>query len=207
VKTILRLSWPALALLLTACASSSYIQNANNIAAWQQQSAQLQAIQQWQLSGKISIRSGQDVYIADLFWQQQSAELKLRLVAPFSQAVTQFSGNTENGYQVLTEQGETYHVDSPESATENAFGVSLPFSELKSWIKGLPDSHSSVWQARFNDDNRLQSFEQNGWQVSILKYKQVGAQALPAKLFLSRINHELTDNKVDIRIILRRWVL
>lgn len=207
IKTF-RLTGLALAvLLLAACSASSYKHKAKNIALWEQRSQQLAAIQQWHLSGKISIRSGDDVYIADLFWQQKPGDLTLRLVAPFSQGVTQFSGSEENGYQVLTEQGETFDVDSPESASENAFGVSLPFSELKSWIKGLPDSHSIVWKARFNDDNRLQSFEQSGWQVKMLKYKKVGDQVLPGKLFLSRLNQELTDNKVDIRLILRRWVL
>jgi len=208
VKKPIRLSTLALTLLLLAgCSGTSYIKKAKNIASWKQTISQLQALQQWQLSGKISIRSADDIYTADLFWQQKAGDLTLRLIAPFSQGATQFSGNEEKGYQVLTDQGELYAVDSPESATENAFGVSLPFSELRSWIKGLPVPDLPVWRARFNDDNRLQSFEQSGWQVKILNYTKVADQVLPAKLFLSRLNQELTDNKVEIRLILRRWVL
>ncbi|MCK5334751.1 MAG: hypothetical protein KAQ67_01245, partial [Gammaproteobacteria bacterium] len=121
--------------------------------------------------------------------------------------VTEFKGSDEKGYQVLTGQGELIDVDSPESVTEHAFGVTLPFSELKSWVKGVPDRESPVWQARFNDDNRLENFQQSGWQVKILKYKKVGNKMLPSKLFLSRLNDDFTENKVDVRLILRRWML
>lgn len=167
----------------------------------------MESIQQWDIQGKISIRSGDELYTADLYWQQQNNDLNMRLVAPFSQGVTQFSGNDKNGYLVLTGQGESIDVDSPESVTEHAFGVALPFSELKYWVRGLPERDVTVWQARFNEDDRLQSFQQSGWLVKILKYRKVGNKVLPAKLFLSRINDELTDNKVDIRLILRRWKL
>ncbi|MCK4708305.1 MAG: outer membrane lipoprotein LolB, partial [Gammaproteobacteria bacterium] len=169
--------------------------------------AQLEAIVQWDIQGKISIRSGEDLFTADLYWQQQKDDLSMRLVAPFSQGVTQFTGNDNKGYQVLTDQGELIDVDSPESVTEHAFGVSLPFSELKSWIKGVPDRDLPVWQASFNEENRLQKFQQSGWEIKILKYRKVGNKMLPAKLFLSRLNGDLTENKVDVRLILRRWVL
>jgi len=194
-------------LSLMACSNSSYIQKAKNIESWQQSRDQLASLQQWEIRGKISIRSASELYTADLFWQQNGADLKLRLAAPFSQAVTDFSGNDEDGYLVLTEQGEQVKVDSPETITEHAFGLSLPFSELKSWIKGVPDSGARVWRAHFNDDNRLQFFEQRGWEVKILKYKQVGEYTLPSKVFLSRLNENQSDKRVDIRLILNRWVL
>lgn len=194
-------------LTLAACSNSTYIQKAKNIESWKQVRAQLELLQQWDIRGKISIRSAEDLYTADLFWQQKGPDLKLRLVAPFSQAVTEFSGNDENGYLVLTEQGEQMNVDSPETVTQHAFGVSLPFSELKSWVKGLPDSEARVWRAQFNDQNRLQFFEQSGWEVKILKYKKVGENMLPSKVFLSRLNENHSDKRVDIRLILNRWVL
>ena len=194
-------------LTLAACSNSSYIRKAKNSEAWQQWRDQLELVQDWDIRGKISIRSAEDLYTADLFWQQKGADLKLRLVAPFAQGVTEFAGNDENGYQVLTDQGEMIDVDSPESVTEHAFGVTLPFTELKSWVKGVPDRESPVWLASFNDDNRLQHFQQSGWQVKILKYRKFGHLMLPSKLFLSRLNEDISDNKVDVRLILRRWVL
>jgi len=194
-------------LLLAACSNSSYIQKATNPELWKQSRAELEAVVQWDLQGKISIRSGEELFTADLYWKQQKSDLSMRLVAPFSQGVTQFSGNDDKGYQVLTEQGEMIDVDSPESLTENAFGVTLPFSELKSWVRGLPDRELPVWQASFNEDNRLQAFQQSGWQIKILKYRKVGNKMLPSKLFLSRLNGDLLENKVDVRLILRRWIL
>ncbi len=194
-------------LTLAACSNSSYIRKAKDAETWKQVRDQLESLRQWEIRGKISIRSAADLYTADLFWQQKGDNLKLRLVAPFSQGVTEFKGSDEKGYQVLTGQGELIDVDSPESVTEHAFGVTLPFSELKSWVKGVPDRESPVWQARFNDDNRLENFQQSGWQVKILKYKKVGNKMLPSKLFLSRLNDDMSDNKVDVRLILRRWML
>lgn len=194
-------------LTLAACSNSSYLSKAKNIESWKQIRDQLESLNEWGIRGKISIRSAAEVYTADLFWQQNNEDLKLRLVAPFSQAATEFTGSDENGYQVLTDQGQRIDVDSPELVTEHAFGVSLPFTELKSWVKGVPYRDSPVWQASFNEDNRLQAFQQNGWQVKILKYRKIKGTVLPSKLFLSRLNEDITDNKVDIRIILLRWVI
>jgi len=194
-------------LLQASCTTSSYVSKAGDADAWKQNRAELESLQQWKLQGKISIRSGEDLYTADLYWRQQQQALNLRLVAPFSQGVTQFSGTTEHGYQVLTEQGEKFDVDSPEVVTENAFGVSLPFHELKSWIKGLPARDQFVWKAKFNQQNRLESFQQTGWQIKILKYKKTGSRWLPSKLFLSRIKENLADNKVEVRLIVRRWTI
>ena len=194
-------------LLQASCTTSSYISKASDTGAWKQNRAALEKLQQWKLQGKISIRSGEDLYTADLYWQQQQQALNLRLVAPFSQGVTQFTGTSEHGYQVLTEQGETFDVDSPEVVTENAFGVSLPFHELKSWIKGLPARDQFVWKAKFNQQNRLEAFQQSGWQIKLLKYKKTGTRWLPSKLFLSRIKEDLADNKVEVRLIVRRWII
>lgn len=194
-------------LLQASCTTSSYISKASDGDAWKQNRAELESLQQWNLQGKISIRSGEDLYTADLYWQQQQHNLNMRLVAPFSQGVTQFTGNDAKGYQVLTEQGELIDVDSPETVTDHAFGVSLPFHELKSWIKGLPDKDAFVWKAKFNQQNRLAEFQQSGWQIKFLKYKKTGSQWLPAKLFLSRIKEDISDNKVDVRLIVRRWMI
>lgn len=196
-----------LILIQAGCTTSSYIHKATDSQAWKQKRETLEQIQQWDIRGKISIRSDADLYTADLYWQQQDARLNMRLVAPFSQAVTEFNGSDASGYQVLTEQGERFNVDSPETVTDNAFGVSLPFTELKSWIKGLPDRHARVWKAEFNDQNRLDSFQQSGWQVKLLKYRKIGANWLPVKLFLSRVGHDIGDKNVDVRLIVRRWVL
>ena len=194
-------------LLQAACSNSSYIQKSKDSASWKQTRAEMEAVKQWDIKGKISIRSGEHLYTADMYWQQKDQALNMRLVAPFSQAVTQFSGSDQQGYQVMTEQGELFEVDSPEMITENAFGVTLPFYELKSWIKGLPNRDFPVWKAEFNNENRLQAFEQSGWHVKILKYKKVSGKLLPSKLFLTRLNEDIADNKVDVRLILRRWTL
>lgn len=205
IKKLVWVTACSLVLLQSACTTSSYIQKAGDVSGWKQNRAALEAIKQWNIQGKISIRSGEDLYTADLYWQQQQHNLNMRLVAPFSQGVTQFSGSDEKGYQVLTEQGELIDVDSPEIVTEHAFGVSLPFHELKSWIKGLPDKEAFVWKAKFNQQNRLQEFQQSGWQIKIPGYKKAGSRWLPAKLFLSRIKEDISDNKVDVRLIVRRW--
>jgi len=194
-------------LVLASCTGTSYIQKAKDIDGWKQQRTALEKLKQWNISGKISIRSADFLYTADLFWQQKNSHLKLRLVAPFSQDVTEFRGDDESGYKVLTGRGEYLNVDSPEVVTEHAFGVSLPFTELKSWVKGLPDKNMTVWRARFNEQNQLQSFEQSGWQVKYKRYKKVGNKTLPAKVFLTRLNESLSDHEVDVRLILRRWVL
>jgi len=194
-------------LLQAACSNSTYFQKSKDIASWKQTRAEMEAISQWDIKGKISIRAGQQLYTADMYWQQKQQILNMRLVAPFSQAVTQFSGSDQQGYQVMTEKGELFDVDSPETVTENAFGVTLPFYELKSWIKGVPSRDYPVWKAEFNEDNRLQAFQQSGWQVKIMKYKKVSGKLLPSKLFLTRLTEDIADNKVDVRLILRRWTL
>ena len=185
------------------------MQKAPSVTAWKQRQAQLQAIDSWDIRGRLSIRNEQQVFPADLFWQQQQQHLMLRLVAPFGQGTTQISRVDGQDYRVITPQGQQIMVDSPASLTLYAFGVALPYQELQYWIRGLPAETGHVWRARFDEQNRLIAFQQNGWDIRILRYQHHGDVDLPNKIFLSLLNDsdEPLGDRVDVRLIIQRWQL
>ncbi len=69
-------------------------------------------------------------------------------------------------------------AQSPEALLEEQLGWKLPVSHLVWWVRGLPapDSKSRLG---LDNDSRLATLEQDGWQVEYLSYTEQNGYWLP----------------------------
>ena len=79
-----------------------------------------------------------------------------------------------------------------------ASGFDPPLGSLRYWIQGVPDPASPAKEKVDPQQQRLQSLEQDGWQIDYTGYMPSGGVSLPAKLTLQRAG-------VRVRLVVDGW--
>ncbi len=157
---------------------------------WQQHKEQIQAIDGWQISGKLGIRTASDSGSATLFWLQRQGYFDIRLAGPLAVGSARLRGREDDVVLDLSSQG-SFHADSAEDLLEKGLGWRLPVSYLLWWVRGLP-APASPSRIILDGSSQLAQLEQDGWQVDYLDYLEQDGFSLPARVKLSGHNLQIT---------------
>lgn len=183
----IRLALAALGVLLVAaCATPGRQLPASD---FELQQKQLQALDNWQVEGKIGLRSNGRGNSAQLNWQQQQGHYRLRLSGPLGIGTVLVDGNDE-GVQLRTREG-VYRAASPELLLEQLTGWQIPVSALQYWARGLPSPDLPIEQQRV-ELGRLSALQQGGWSIDYRDFVQVQDLWLPRKMVMNRPETQLT---------------
>ena len=183
----MRLALAALGVLLVAaCAAPGRQLPASD---FELQQKQLQALDNWQVEGKIGLRSNGRGNSAQLNWQQQQGHYRLRLSGPLGIGTVLVDGNDE-GVQLRTREG-VYRAASPELLLEQLTGWQIPVSALQYWARGLPSPDLPIEQQRV-ELGRLSALQQGGWSIDYRDFVQVQDLWLPRKMVMNRPETQLT---------------
>ncbi len=164
---------------------------------WEQRQQQLLPLTQWQVLGKINIRTDQDNTTANLSWWQNGDHYKIYMAGPLGQGAVNINGSDQLGITLNISGEEQLHAPTPERLLDQQLGWSVPVSQMPYWIRGLPapqSNHSKV----LDPYNRLQQLAQHGWIINYLHY-QPEQQHLPRKIELRR------GNNLKLTLILKQW--
>ncbi|MFC3606888.1 lipoprotein insertase outer membrane protein LolB [Stutzerimonas tarimensis] len=183
-------------LLLVGCASHETFEGAGDPAAWRQHRAQVEAIDGWQINGKIGIRAPQESGSGTLFWLQRQDYFDIRLSGPLGRGATRLTGRPDAVTLEVANQGR-FEAESPEALVEAQLGWQLPVSNLLWWVRGLPapDSRSQV---TLDGGNRLARLQQDGWQVEFLAYADHAGYSLPERI-------RLEGHEVQLTLVIKDW--
>ena len=186
-----------LLVLLTACQSTAPPAGENP--SWSRQRAQLLALQQWQLRGRVNVRYYDESHTPRIQWQQNQEQYHIRLWGTFNAGNTEIDGRP--GRVTLEQDGEVLTAESPEDLILDQLGYELPVSHLEYWIKGVPAPVGEA-QLAFDELNQLSSLEQDGWSVVYGDMRQYDQLSLPRRVDVSR---EAGD--VRLRFVGLDWTL
>lgn len=186
-------------ILLAGCAgfaSKESVEGTGNPAIWQAHKQQIDAIDGWQINGKIGIRAPSDSGSATLFWLQRQGYFDIRLAGPLSVGSARISGYTDDVVLDLSAQGR-FHSNSAEDLLEKGLGWRLPLTHLFWWVRGLPapDSQSQV---TLDSDSRLNQLEQDGWRIQYLSYIEQDGYTLPERI-------KLKGQNLHITLVIKDW--
>ncbi len=197
---IARLLLLAGTLALGACATAPSPAPAGApLGRWLDRQQRLAALVQWNLQGRVGIETGKDSGNATMSWEQNGEEYAIRISAPLSQGTFELKG----GMQGVTLRGPDNRVLSaadPQALMQDQLGWSLPVAGLKYWIRGIPMPNRPVAAVHFDDAGRLSDLEQDGWRVSVQRYKKVGDEELPDKIFME-------NAPLKMRVVIGEWQL
>ncbi|MEH6358873.1 MAG: lipoprotein insertase outer membrane protein LolB [Pseudomonadales bacterium] len=187
-------------LLLTACAQapqqSIIVDNPNTF--WAQHQQQAATLSNWNIMGKLGIRTAKQSNSARINWQQLNRVFDIRVTSLLGQGVVTLTGTTGNTHIKLAGHGE-FNSGNPEALLLQELGWTLPIRALNYWVRGIPDpDNEALYQ--LNEQGLLDTLQQAGWQLSFSRYQTLDSHTLPSKI-------RLQQGEIALTLLIKRWSL
>ena len=158
-----RLLW--LFLMLAGCAS---VQEQSKIQA-------PSSIRSWSMDGRIGVQSSEGAWQANLYWEHDPAQDRLRISGPLNQGLVSIVVQKDLIY-VNEGDGVTTLSHDPDAMLRQRLGFAIPLASLRYWVLGVSDPEKasiSLSEA---------GFRQLGWEVLVDELTPVSGWNLPQKL-------------------------
>ncbi|MCP5017821.1 MAG: outer membrane lipoprotein LolB [Ketobacter sp.] len=156
----------------------------------------LTLLQEWQIKGKIGVRTSDDGGSAYIDWSQSFDSFYILLSGPLGQGSTIVSGNP---YGARLENSEgTFLSESPEHLIAQHTGWAIPIHQLLYWIKGIPSPHGKS-TLQHNALGTLQSLQQEGWKLEFDRYTNVMGTLLPQRI-------KIHKEDLKVTLIIKEWL-
>jgi outer membrane lipoprotein LolB len=195
-----RIAALAAPLLLAACSSlqGRAPVGAQDEAAWQRHAAEMTALTDWDLSGRVGFINGKDSGSGSLDWKQQGASTVLDVHGPLGAGGVHIEGDPQL-LHVKTSRGDDFYTSDPETDLELRLHQPLPVLSLRYWVLGIPDPDTAY--TKLGDaQGELRALDQSGWHVDYQEYADVQGRSLPVRFTLER-------GEVRIKVAVSAWTL
>jgi len=164
---------------------------------------QVQAINDWQLTGKLGIRTTDDNGSASVKWAQQVANYQINLSGPLGQKSMIITGTPD---KVRLEQtGESaQEAKTAEALIKKSAGWTLPVAQLAYWVRGVPAPKLRITQLQQNETGLIAQLIQGGWSINYSNYRDQTFNGVNLPL-PGKITAEYKD--VRLVLVIRDWQL
>ncbi|WP_236645413.1 lipoprotein insertase outer membrane protein LolB [Aidingimonas lacisalsi] len=162
---------------------------------WDDQLPRVEALERWQLVGKVGLRLPNDSTSANLDWHQGPAYYRMLLSGPFGSGRTVLEGRSR-GVTLSTSEGR-FEAETPEALMQEQLGWSLPVSSLHYWVRGLPSPDGGERLDR-DDQGFPQRLEQDGWDIEYRDWLLADELWLPRRLIMTR-------DDVRATLVINEW--
>ena len=190
------LSGSLLALLSLACAPLSPLLKDNTVGLSALNVQRLLVLEQWRLTGRLSVRGGGRSMLSRLDWQHD--ELSDLLVVSTSLGGVAGKIKSLQGVLLLTDaNGGTRLINHAE--LEGLLGYALPLQQLKFWVRGLADPSLPI-KGAVRVSNGVREFEQQGWLIKLGRFVSIDGFTLPEKITVVKAG-------VKIKIVVEEWLI
>jgi outer membrane lipoprotein LolB len=193
-----RLLWIVAVAVVAGCRTAPPIQQSTTASqSWDVTRPALQARDHFQLKGRVAVAAGKDGFNASLRWIQAGTTSQVSLEGPLGAGGVQITASGDS-LNIVTARGDHLDSDAARAELDARLGFDPPLGSLRYWIQGVPDPASPAKEKIDPQQQRLQSLEQDGWQVDYTGYMPSGGASLPAKLTLQRAG-------VRVRVVVDGW--
>jgi outer membrane lipoprotein LolB len=165
---------------------------------WAQRLAALQAMDQFELDGRVAASDGISGFSAGLRWRQRADQASIDLTAPLGVAAAHIE-QSDASLQLRTSQGDLYDGDAASAQLADTLGFDPPMRSLRYWVRGASDPSLPAEQS-LDAEQRLSHLEQDGWQVDYPEYMRVQQLWLPQRLTVTR-------GALRLRLVINTWRL
>jgi len=187
-------------LLLSGCVHQGSLTPPQDVLEHQRQ---VQAIDNWQVTGKLGIRTAADSGSASVKWVQQIADYQINLSGPLGQKSMIITGTPD---KVRLEQtGEpVQEAKTAEALIKKSVGWTLPVAQLAYWIRGVPAPKLRITHLQQNENGLIAQLIQGGWSISYSNYRDQRFDGV-----ILPLPGKITAEYKDVRLVLviRNWQL
>ena len=166
---------------------------------WEARRPQLQALERFELRGRVAVAAGGEGFNASVRWMQDGARSQVTLQGPLGVGGAQITAAASE-LSLVTARGE--HIESAAARAEltQRLGFDPPLTSLRYWVLGVPDPGQPATEALDPSQQRLSALTQGGWHIDYNSYTSANGQPLPARLTLQR-------DAVRVRLLVDDWQL
>jgi outer membrane lipoprotein LolB len=175
-------AWVWCAALLTGCAAMPPTGPAR------------QALEDFRLEGRFSLRQDEQNHAGRLFWRHTAKDDELLLASPFGQGIARIVAAPGQASLTLSD-GSAFTAPDVPSLTESVLGYRLPLTLLADWVRGRAAGAEAVERDARGRPLRLR-FED--WNIEY-GYGDDDPAALPARLSAERAG------AFEIRLRVDEW--
>ena len=180
---------------LAGCVSTG-VQELPELKGWDMRRDVLGALEQWELVGRIGIRTPEESSSGSLSWRQQGTGFTAEIDGPLGVGGLRMRGDaaavTLSGSRI-----DTVTVADPERELERQAGIRVPVAGLRYWLLGVPLPGAPA-DVVFGDDGLPATIEQSGWRIDYTEYRQWSLNALPRRI-------RAVSGDTRLTIIVRDW--
>jgi outer membrane lipoprotein LolB len=163
---------------------------------YQQRAVQINAIDSWGFSGKISLDDGDQGGSGKLHWDVLADRSELDFHAAMGRGAWHLQVDPERA--VLKEAtGEQHVAANVNDLIHQRIGWPLPVDALQWWVRGLA-APGLVDAEQFDSQGLLLHLEQFGWSIDINRYKEFAGLQLPIRVDARRDNYR-------VKLAIGRW--
>jgi outer membrane lipoprotein LolB len=193
-----RLLWIVAVAVVAGCRTAPPMQQSITTSQpWDVTRPALQARDHFDLKGRVAVAAGKDGFNASLRWIQAGTLSQVSLEGPLGAGGVQITANGDD-LSIITSHGDRLDSEAAHAELGARLGFDPPLGSLRYWIQGVPDPATPAKEKVDPQQQRLQSLQQDGWQIDYTGYMPSGAGSLPAKLTLQRAG-------VRVRLIVDGW--
>ena len=188
----------AAALILSGCASTSPIKEIPPVAQEinQQHIAKLAQIQHFTLKGRLGVVTQKQGFSGGIDWQHALTSDNIEVYSPLGGKVASIV-KSPTEVTLTTQEGHSVKAQDVESLTEMTLGWRLPLEGLSDWALGKP-TKSKIDASTWDEQGRLTTLKQDGWDISYENYAENNGYLLPSKIVLKSEN-------VNLKLLVEKW--
>lgn len=142
----------------------------------------LYALKSWRLEGRLGVQTAEDAWQANLFWDHEADQDRLRVSGPLSQGMVSIVVQKDLIY-INEGNGVTKLSRDPDAMLRQRLGFAVPLGSLRYWILGVPDPERA-YTAMPGGKGEPGGFQQAGWTVRVDRFMEVETRRLPQKLLV-----------------------
>jgi outer membrane lipoprotein LolB len=156
------------------------------------------SIRDFKIEGRLGVQSDKQGISGTVHWHHLKVSDEMNLYSPLGGKIAEIL-NDNNGVKLTTSDNQVFKAQDPEALTESTLGWRLPITKLSDWIVGRP-ANGAISNVKWDDDGKLKKFNQEGWEISYLEYKESNQVMLPSKM-------NIRNSKLNLRLVIDRWEL
>ncbi len=163
---------------------------------WETRKAVLEQTDEWDFSGRIGVRAGDEGFNGKIWWRQDGIVYRARLSGPIGVGTVFVNGDGREA--TLTDRdGVVMELDDADVDIRTGYGWTIPVTSLRFWALGIPDP-SLPSSIEFNEDGQMSNLRQGQWIVTIGEYTDGGGQAMPRRL-------TAVSGDIRVRLVIDEW--
>jgi len=181
---------------------------------WRQHHAQVASLDQWDISGRIGVRTADTGGSANLRWRLDNGRDQIDLFGPFGGGRIRLDIDPD-GARLRDGEGKEFFAATASQALFNATGWHVPLEVLGYWVRGVPaPGEHDIDSIDIDEAGRLTFLKQQGWEITFREYAPHQNFLLPRKIRLSASNEtiekltaheEISGNLLVVKLFIEGW--